>query len=131
MAPVYFDTSVFLAVFAAQPQATQVRGLLSELRADKVRIYTSILTVQEVSVSSFFNGGVFSDFHTKMSRLARIKSVTKEIALTAAKYEAAIIDAAKKGKPLPEQEKAIDNRRRKFDCFHLATAVALGCQKFY
>jgi len=131
MVPVYFDTSVFLCVLGKQPQAAQVRDLLSELKVDKVRIYTSILTVQEVSVSSFINGGLFVDYHSKLARLARIKGVTKDISLTAAKYEAAIIGAASKGKPKDEQERIRDNRRRKFDCFHLATAVALGCSDFY
>lgn len=131
MAPVYFDTSVFLAVLARQPQAAQVRDLLAELRADKIRIYTSILSVQEVSVSSFTHGGVFGDYHSKMARLARVKGVTREIALTAAKFEAEVIGAAKKGAPRQEHERIADNRRRKFDCFHIATAVALGCVKFY
>lgn len=131
MPAVYFDTSVFLAVIARQPKAQQVRALLPELKADKIRIYTSILTVQEVSVSSFLHGSVFGDYHTKISRLARIKGVTKEIALTAAKFEAAIVAHAKKGKPRAEQQRINDNRRRKFDCFHLATALALGCSTFY
>src|SRR5687767_5738219 len=131
MTPVYFDTSVFLCVLAKQPQAPQVKTLLAELRADKVRIYTSILTVQEVAVSSFSHGGVFLDYHTKLARLARIKGVTRDIALTAAKFEAAIIAAALKVAKKSEAERIKDNRRRKFDCFHLATAVALGCADFY
>src|ERR1051326_3266993 len=97
MAPVYFETSVFLAILSRQPEAAAVRNLLSELKADKVRIYTSILTVQEVSVSAFTHGGVFTDNHTKLAKLARIKGVTKEIALTAAKFEADVIAAAKRG----------------------------------
>src|ERR1700750_2481193 len=105
MIPVYFDTSVFLAVLAKQPEAVQVRALLSELRADKVKIYTSILTVQEVSVSSFMNGGMFVDAHTKLSKLSRIKAVTREVALTAAKFEAAVIGAAISGKPKDEKER--------------------------
>jgi predicted nucleic acid-binding protein len=113
MTPVYFDTSVFLAVLAKEPEAAQVRGLLSELRADRIRIYTSILTVQEVSVSSFMNGGTFGDYHSKMARLARIQGVTKEIALTAAKLEARVIDLAKKTKGVSEADRITDNRRRK------------------
>jgi predicted nucleic acid-binding protein len=131
MAPVYFETSVFLAILSRQPEAAAVRNLLSELKADKVRIYTSILTVQEVSVSAFTHGGVFTDNHTKLAKLARIKGVTKEIALTAAKFEADVIAAAKRGAPRSDHDRIADNRRRKFDIFHLATAVALNCGVLY
>lgn len=129
MAAAYFDTSVFLAVLAKQPQAAKVRSLLDELRADKVRIYTSILTVQEVSVTSFMHGEMFVDHHTKLAALARITGVTKEIAMTAAKFEAAIIMAAKK--TALKSDVIVDNRRRKFDCFHIATALAHNCSLLY
>lgn len=131
MAPVYFDTSVFLAVLAKQPQSAQVRSLLNELQADKVRVYTSILTVQEASVSSFLHGNMFADPHSKISRMARITTVNKEIAMTAAKFEAVVLDDAKKKIQPSDFERMKDNRRRKFDCFHLATAVSLGCANFY
>lgn len=84
-----------------------------------------------VSVSSFMHGGVVTDNHTKVAKLARIKGITKEIALTAAKYEAAVIHQAKKTASKSEKERIEDNRRRKFDCFRLATAVALDCSVFY
>lgn len=129
MAAAYFDTSVFLAVLAKQPQAAKVRSLLDELRADKVRIYTSILTLQEVSVSSFMHSQMFADHHTKLAALARIVGVTKEIALTAAKFEAAILMEAKKS--APKADVLFDNRRRKFDCFHIATALAHNCTRLY
>jgi predicted nucleic acid-binding protein len=74
---------------------------------------------------------MFADYHTKLARLARIKGVTRDIAMTAAKFEAAIIEAALKAQPKATPDQVLDNRRRKFDCFHLATAVALGCQTFY
>jgi len=131
MTPVYFDTSVFLAVLAKQPQAAQVRGLLNELKADKIRIYTSILTVQEASVSSFMHGNMFADPHSKIARLARIATVTRDIAMTAAKFEAVVLSAAKLSMTKPQYDQIADNRRRKFDCFHLATAVSLGCANFY
>jgi predicted nucleic acid-binding protein len=129
MAAAYFDTSVFLAVLAKQPEAAKVKSLLDELRADKVRIYTSILTLQEVSVSSFLHSQMFVDHHEKLAALARITGVTKEIAMTAAKFEAAILMDAKKS---PQKGQVIvDNRRRKFDCFHIATALAHNCSRFY
>jgi predicted nucleic acid-binding protein len=129
MPAAYFDTSVFLAVLAKQPQAAKVRSLLDELRADKVRIYTSILTLQEVSVSSFMHSQMFVDHHEKLAALARITGVTKEIAMTAAKFEAAILMEAKK--VAPNSQTVTDNRRRKFDCFHIATALAHNCSRLY
>jgi hypothetical protein len=56
--------------------------------------------------------------------MARIQTITREIALTAAKLEAQMIDLT----PLRDQ---VDNRRRKWDCFHIATAMALGCSALY
>jgi predicted nucleic acid-binding protein len=50
--------------------------------------------------------------------------VTKDIALKAAKFEAQIIDQT----AVKDRE---DNKRRKWDCFHIATALALGCDSFY
>src|SRR6516225_2989915 len=108
--PVYFDTSVFLEIGAKKSKfATQIKGLLKELRRDKVRIYTSILTVQESAVLSYRRGALARDDYGKINEFARIVGVTKDIALTAAKLEAQIKDDA--GKAAVE-----DNRRRKWDC---------------
>lgn len=128
MASVYFDTDVFIALFGGQ-EGPAIKGLLRELKRDKVRVYTSILTVQEVSVLSFMRGSMVTDNHVKVAKLARIVGITKEIALTAAKFEAAVKEAAKlSGASATDIEQ---NRRRKWDCFHLATAVALTCRAFY
>lgn len=126
MQPVYFDTSVFLTIFMGESTASQIRGLLTELKRDKVKIYTSIISVQEVSVRSFQKGTVAEDNYSKIYKLARIEGVTKEIALTAAKYEAHILDQTQ----AKDKDKE-GNRRRKWDCFHLATAVVLNCSTFY
>ena len=53
---------------------------------------------------------------------------TKETALTAAKFEAQLIDIIR---PRDDREKAAENRRRRWDCFHIATAVELGCEALY
>ena len=98
-------------------------------RRFQVRIYTSIITIQEVSVSSFKRNVAANDNHTKVAKLARIQGITKEIALTSAKFEAAILEKADKG--AKKDEKVAENRRRKWDCFHLATAVVLGCETLY
>ena len=126
--PIYFDTSVFLEIGAKRSKhAKNIRGLLKELKAEKARIYTSILTVQEVSVLSYRRGQLARDDYGKISEFARIMGVTKDIALTAAKREAEIKDDAKaiRGNDIE------DNRRRKWDCFHIATAQHLGCPVLY
>ena len=110
-------------------QGQSIKGLLRELKQGKVRIYTSILTVQEVSVLSFMRGSIVTDNHTKVAKLARIADITKEIALTAAKYEAVVREVAKQSGEIDKD--AEQNRRRKWDCFHMATAVALNCQTVY
>jgi predicted nucleic acid-binding protein len=120
--PVYFDSSVFLAIFMGSDSA--IKALLKELRRDKIRIYTSIVTIQEVSVQTFRKGFPAADNYAKVSKLARIQGVTKEIALTAAKLEAQIIDQT----AVKDRE---DNKRRKWDCFHVATAMELGCRTLY
>jgi predicted nucleic acid-binding protein len=123
LAAVYFDTSVFLAIFKKEPDAKSVRDLLAELRRDKIRIYTSIITIQEVSVASFKRGVAADDNSQRVGRLARVHGITKQIALTAAKLEAALRDK--------EPQSAEASKRRKWDCFHVATALVLGCQAFY
>lgn len=80
--------------------------------------------MQEVSVLSFRAGRPFEDNHSKVAKLARIYGIDREIALTAAKLEAQILDKT-------PQKDQVENRRRKWDCFHIATAMALGCQDLY
>lgn len=124
MDTVYFDSTIFLAIFAGLGKGSDLRALLRELKRDKVKIYTSIITVQEVSVATFRKGSVVSDNYSKVDKLARIVGINKDIALTAAKYEAHIIDQTSRG----DQE---DNKRRKWDCFHIATAMDLKCSTLY
>lgn len=122
--PVYFDTSVFLEIGAKRSKhAKNIRALLKELKTDKVRIYTSILTIQEVSVLSYRRGTRARDDYGRISEFARIATINKDIALTAAKREAEIKDNGKSD--------VEDNRRRKWDCFHIATAQQLQCSILY
>jgi predicted nucleic acid-binding protein len=88
-----------------------------------VRIYTSILTIQEVSVLSYRRGALARDDYGRVSEFARIVGISKDIALTAAKREAEIKDNGKSD--------VEDNRRRKWDCFHIATAQQLNCAVLY
>jgi predicted nucleic acid-binding protein len=123
-APVYFDSSVFLSIFMGESSGPVIKQLLQELTRDKTKIYTSIITIQEVSVHAFRKGARPTDNYSKVSKLARIHGLTKEMALGAAKFEAELIDRT----PMKERE---DNKRRKWDCFHIATAMELGCRTFY
>jgi predicted nucleic acid-binding protein len=122
--PVYFDSSVFLSIFMGEASGPSIKGLLRELKRDKTKIYTSIISIQEVSVHTFRKGARQTDNYGKVNKLARIHGLTKDMALTAAKFEAMLIDQT----PVKERE---DNKRRKWDCFHIATAVELGCRTFY
>ena len=122
--PVYFDSSVFLAIFMGESSVASIKELLKELRRDKTRIYTSVITIQEVSVQTFRRGAIAADNYTKVNKLARIYGINKEIALTAAKLEALVIDETR----AKDRE---ENKQRKWDCFHLATAMSLGCRTFF
>jgi predicted nucleic acid-binding protein len=139
---VYFDTSVFLEMGAKRSKmAKDIRALLKELQEDRVRIYTSIVTVQEVSVASFRQGAIAKDTYGDIQAFARIYGVTKDVALTAAHREAELKDIAEaneakrpKNKPETEEqrlERICANRRRKWDCFHIATAQSIGCSIIY
>jgi predicted nucleic acid-binding protein len=139
---VYFDTSVFLEMGAKRSKRSkEIRTLLKELQEERVRIYTSIITVQEVSVASYRKGAMTKDTYGDVHSFARIYEITKEVALTAAHREAELKDMAEageakraKGKPETEEQKInriCSNRRRKWDCFHIATAQTLGCGIIY
>jgi len=119
----------------------QIRALLKELSDEKAKIYTSIITVQEVSVASYRAGAPAKDTYGDISAMAKIYNITKDVALTCAKREAELKDLAERegakkesGKPETEDQKLeriCENRRRKWDCFHLATAQIIGCPEIY
>lgn len=122
--PVYFDTSIFLEIGAkGSKHAKNIRALLKDLKAEKARIYTSIITIQEVSVLSYRRGKLARDDYGRVSEFARIVGISKDVALTAAKREAEIKDDGKRN--------IEDNRRRKWDCFHIATAQQHNCSVLY
>jgi predicted nucleic acid-binding protein len=138
----YLDTSVFLEIGARRSKvAKEIKALLAELTEDRVRIYTSIITVQEMSVASYRKGGINKDTYGDIQSLARIYGVTKEVALTAAHREAELRDNADSQlaardpkKPETEDERLeriCENRKRRWDCFHIATAQVIGCSVMY
>ena len=135
---VYFDTSVFIEL--ANPKskiAKELRGLVSELVEEKARIYTSMITVQEMSVAVYRRGAKSRDTYGDIHALARIYTITKDVALTAAHREAELKDISDQqqsaGKETEDQriERICENRRRRWDCFHIATAQTLGCSVLY
>lgn len=134
---VYFDTSVFIEL--ANPKskmAKDLRGLLNELAEDKTRIYTSMITVQEMSVAAYRKGAKSKDTYGDIHALARIYAVTKDVALTAAHREAELKDISDRkqaGKETEDQriERICENRKRRWDCFHIATAQMIGCSVMY
>ena len=92
---VYFDTSIFIEMGARRSKhAKNIRTLLTDLKADKARIYTSILTVQELSVAAYRKGSTGRDTYGDINRMARIYGMTKDVVLTAAKREAELRDLA-------------------------------------
>jgi predicted nucleic acid-binding protein len=124
VAGVYFDTTVFTSVFKPEKtRAAQVRDLLRDLKKSNTRVHTSIISVQECSVTSFKRGQLLRDYHAKIESIADIHTVGKEIAINAAKLEAEIIQQI----PAKEQDKP----RRKWDCFHIATARQFKCHTMY
>jgi predicted nucleic acid-binding protein len=126
MKPVYFDTSVFIALFKPETNVSLIKQLLKQLQTGKVRIYTSMITIQEVSVLTHRRGALARDNFARIAKLARIVNLNKEIALTAAKLEAFISDDAKDS----ELERRLKHRR-KWDCFHIATAQFYSCSDLY
>jgi len=140
--PAYFETSIFIEMVTKRsPHKARVRDLLADFQEKRVRVYTSIITVQEMSVSIHRRGTIARDIYGDIRSMARVYTITKEIALTAAKIEAALKDIADqeeakrdKSKPLTLQQeidRVCENRRRKWDCFHIATALVLECDVMY
>jgi len=138
----YLDTTIFVEMGTKKSRYKKcIRQLLEDLKKGKVKIYTSVITVQELAVATFRAGARARDTYGDINTIARICGVTKEIALTAAKSEAGLKDMAdeelaKRDTKRPETEeqrleRICENRRRKWDCFHLATAQEVGCAELY
>jgi predicted nucleic acid-binding protein len=99
---VYFDTSVFIELANRKsPIAKELKGLMKELTEERVRIYTSMITVQEMSVAEL------KDISDKQSVASKKETEDQKI------------------------ERICENRRRRWDCFHIATAQSLGCAVLY
>ena len=145
MAPpiVYFDTSIFIEIAAKKSKYKRhIKTLLKELGEERARIYTSIITVEEVSVAAYRPGEIARDTYGDVKAVgAKVRGIDKDIALTCAKNEASLKymadqEDAKRDKSKPEPldrqiERACENRRRRWDCFHVATAQVLHCTELY
>jgi predicted nucleic acid-binding protein len=139
---VYFDTSIFIEMGAKRSRYKRdIKALLKDLFDERARVYTSIITIEEVSVAAYRPGEIARDTYGDVKALAKVRGIDKEIALTCAKNEAALKymadqEDAKRDKSKPETfdqklERICENRRRRWDCFHIATAQALQCTEFY
>jgi hypothetical protein len=69
-----------------------------------------------------------TDNYSKIHKFAHVEGITPEIALTTAKFEAFLLDSAA---TLDDGQKAKENKRRRWDIFHVATALSLKCSVFY
>ena len=127
----YFESSVYIAIFNGEDEAREVQALVREIRKEHAKICTSILTVQEVSVVCYRSGGTQVDNYSKVERMTdRIYGVNREIVLIAAQLEAQILDRARSA-AREKSERQEENKRRKMDCFHIATALHLDCHRLY
>lgn len=125
--PVYFETSAVLEVINATALGSEVRDLIMELRKEKIRIYTSILTVHEASILSFRRGNADREVDAIIAQFARIVTIDRAVALTAARLEAGILDYFKTGPGIRDEAR----HRRRWDCLHIATAQVYGCSTLY
>ena len=130
MASVYFDTGVFLAILKDEPAASEIRQLLIELQLSRTRIYTSILTLTECSIASLRTEADASKAVELVHGLSKVLSITEEVALSAAALEARLLGPIESTRTT-SQHSVVERRRRRWDCFHLATALEQGCSSIY
>ena len=65
----YLDTSIFVEMGTkGSKHKKRIRELLEELGEDKVRLYTSILTVQELAVATYRAGAPARDTYGETPR---------------------------------------------------------------
>ena len=78
MKSVYFDTSIFVEIGSRKSKhAASIRQLLASLKEDKTRIYTSIITVEELSVSTCRKGAPAKDVYSDINKLARVFGIPR------------------------------------------------------
>ena len=126
MARVYFDSTLFLSILANEPTANSVRQLLTELGNSRTGIYTSILTIAECCVGSLRANGDPNKPLELIYDIAKVQSITEDIAISTARIEAKMILLCPPGEKEPTKR-----RRRRWDCFHMATALDLKCTALY
>lgn len=138
----YFDTSIFIEMAAKRSKYKRhIKALLKELSDERAKVYTSIITIEEVSVAAYRPGEIARDTYGDVKAVAKVRGIDKDVALTCAKNEAALkhmadVEDEKRDKSKPEPldrqiERACENRRRRWDCFHVATAQVVGCSELY
>jgi predicted nucleic acid-binding protein len=126
MPQVYFDSSIFLAVLGLESSAGEIRNLLAELSQSRTKIYTSIITVAECCVGSIKADGDPNRALELIYEIAKVQSVTESIAVATARIEAQMIKSTATLK-----KDVIARRGRRWDCFHMATALEMQCSVLY
>lgn len=120
----YFDTSLWIAVLADEPPAGDVLTLIEEIKHDRGRIVTSILTLTEISVRAYQKAPARVAAGVQLvSAVSAICAVSQDVALLTAKIEATFMASVWQG--------TLGNRKRRWDALHLATAATYAATVFY
>ncbi len=113
----YFDSSLWVAILAEETTVDDVTTLIQEIKRDRGRILTSILTLTEISVRAYSQDPQkVTEGMTLVSAAAAICNLTQEVALLTAKIEAQFMTSVWSAEGA--------NLRRRWDALHLATAAA-------
>lgn len=120
----YFDSSLWVAILAEETTVDDVTTLIQEIKRDRGRILTSILTLTEISVRAYSQDPQkVTEGMTLVSAAAAICNLTQEVALLTAKIEAQFMTSVWSAEGA--------NLRRRWDALHLATAAPFKADVFY
>jgi predicted nucleic acid-binding protein len=80
MKTAYLDTTIFVEMATKRSKyRSQIRNLLEELKKDRVRIYTSMITVQELAVATYRAGAPARDVFSDINAFARVYNITRTL----------------------------------------------------
>ncbi len=110
----YFDSNLWLAFLKGEPgHVEDVRTLLKEIKENRGRVVTSVITLIEVAIKAYrVSPAKANTYYSTIDNLATIYAVSPPIALLAAKIEGQF-------------------RVRRWDAVHLATAAHHNASVFY
>jgi|SRR5215831_2836497 len=120
----YYDSALWLTILANEASAGDVLTLTEEIKTERGRILTSILTLTEISVRAYQNDPTrVTEGVELVSSVAAICNVSREVALLTAQIEARFMGTI--------WSDPAGSRRRRWDALHLATAAIYGADVFY